>query len=347
MATQRYISTSFWDDEWIQTLDPSEKLLYLYYMTNPLTNIAGVYKIAPRRISFDTGFNTETINYIMQKFEKAGKVYRFGEYVILPSWPKHQKWDKKAMIKSGIISVLQDLPQEILSKLSELGYRFDLSLIDGAIISSKIRKNISGTTEKQVYEKYNGVCSMCGGSVGLQIHHKLPLMSGGDNSFDNLELLCSTCHKKIHSPQSRYEPSYSDLDLDLDSDSDTDTDFDLLGAVAPVENPKPTPDPLYQAIFQSFIGKVGAFTNYPKEAQAIKRIIKYCEQHAPRYTNGDKVRLAESVITTFWSLTQNGSTFWRGQPFTPSALSVAGIFDRVLVEIGQSTPGGANDIPGF
>lgn len=284
MATQRYISTSFWDDEWIQTLDPSEKLLYLYYMTNPLTNIAGVYKIAPRRISFDTGFNTETINYIMQKFEKAGKVYRFGEYIIIPTWPKHQKWEQKSAIYSGIIAVLKTLDEEVLHQLYIKNYSFDLSKV--------------GYTPQD---------------------------------------------PPMNPPRSPHEPSYSDLD----SDSDIDTDTDLLGAVAPVENTKPTPDPLYQAIFQSFIGKVGAFTNYPKEAQAIKRIIKYCEQHAPRYTNGDKVRLAESVITTFWSLTQNGSTFWRGQPFTPSALSVTGIFDRVLVEIGQSTPGGSNDIPDF
>ena len=67
MSTQRYISTSFWDDEWIQTLDPSEKLLYLYFMTNPLTNIAGVYKVTERRVSFDTGFNISTIQHIMSK----------------------------------------------------------------------------------------------------------------------------------------------------------------------------------------------------------------------------------------------------------------------------------------
>jgi uncharacterized protein YdaU (DUF1376 family) len=96
-----------------------------------------------------------------------------------------------------------------------------------------------------------------------------------------------------------------------------------------------SPDPLYQAIFQSFIVKAGAFTNYPKEAQAIKRIIKYCDQHASRYADGDKIKLAEKVVTKYYELTQNGNGFWRGQPFTPSSLSASGIFDRVLVEIGQ------------
>ena len=82
MATQRYISTSFWDDEWIQELDPSEKLLYLYLMTNPLTNIAGVYKLSIRRISFDTGFTEDIVKNILERFEKDKKVRETLESVL-------------------------------------------------------------------------------------------------------------------------------------------------------------------------------------------------------------------------------------------------------------------------
>ena len=39
----RYIKTKFWDDSYIIELNPHEKLLFLYLITNPLTNIAGVY----------------------------------------------------------------------------------------------------------------------------------------------------------------------------------------------------------------------------------------------------------------------------------------------------------------
>ena len=124
MATQRYISTSFWDDEWVQTLDPSEKLLYLYYMTSPLTNIAGVYKLTPKRVAFDTGFNLDTVNHIMQKFEKSRKAYRHGEYIILPNWPKHQQWEKRDGIRKGIAAVLKSLPEELIRFLSEAGYQF-------------------------------------------------------------------------------------------------------------------------------------------------------------------------------------------------------------------------------
>ena len=130
MATQRYVSTSFWDDEWIQTLDPSEKLLYLYLMTNPLTNIAGVYKLTDRRIGFDTGFNLDTIRHIFAKFQKAGKAFRKGEYVIIPSWPKHQKWERSKKVQIGIEMILYELEPEIIGYLLAIGYRYPIDTLD-------------------------------------------------------------------------------------------------------------------------------------------------------------------------------------------------------------------------
>lgn len=122
---KRYVSTTFWDDEWVQTLDFTEKGLYLYLLTNSLTNIAGVYKIANRRIVFDTGLSDETVERIMGKFEKDGKAYRHGEYVVLPSWPHHQKC-QNVNIQRGIHRILKSLDGEMISFLSEVGYRYPL-----------------------------------------------------------------------------------------------------------------------------------------------------------------------------------------------------------------------------
>ena len=129
MATYRYISTGFWDDEWIQTLDPSEKLLYLYLMTNPLTNIAGVYQITVRRMCFDTGFNSDTVGHILSKFEKAKKVFYYKGWIILPTWPKHQKYESRSKIKTGIDAVLKDLPEEILKYMVSIGYAYPIDTV--------------------------------------------------------------------------------------------------------------------------------------------------------------------------------------------------------------------------
>ena len=126
MATQRYISTSFWDDKWIMELDPSEKLLYLYLLTNPLTNIAGIYKITVKRISFDTGFTADTVGHIFEKFQKANKAHLVGEFIILPSWPKHQHWQSHDKIRAGILIELNKLPKEILARAVKYGYAFPI-----------------------------------------------------------------------------------------------------------------------------------------------------------------------------------------------------------------------------
>lgn len=129
MATQRYISTSFWDDAWVQSIDPSEKLLYLYLMTNPLTNIAGIYKITDKRIHDDTGFNVDMIIKLLERFKKAGKAHRAGEYIIIPSWPKHQKWREKPTIDTGIRKILSELPKSIRDKAIEVGYLYPMDTI--------------------------------------------------------------------------------------------------------------------------------------------------------------------------------------------------------------------------
>ena len=142
---KRYISTTFWDDEWVQSLDFTEKGLYLYLLTNSLTNIAGVYKLSERRIIFDTGLEKSVIEKTMQKFENDGKAYRHGEYVILPAWPHHQKCTN-ANIQKGISRILKDLDLELIEYMSQIGYRYPLEEFLG---------NYSGTpadTEKKEFK---------------------------------------------------------------------------------------------------------------------------------------------------------------------------------------------------
>ena len=121
---KRYVSTSFWDDEWVQTLTFTEKGLYLYLLTNPLTNIAGVYKLSPRRIVFDTGLEEAEVAKIMEKFETAGKAYHHGEFVVLPSWPHHQAVNRN--VEKGIRRILGTLSSEMIEFLHNVGYRYPL-----------------------------------------------------------------------------------------------------------------------------------------------------------------------------------------------------------------------------
>jgi hypothetical protein len=129
MSTQRYISTSFWDDEWIRKNDPSERYVYLYLLTNPLTNIAVIYKTTIDRMSFDTGYEPKVIETILKRFADDGKAFFHKGYVIIPSWPKHQKAEQRAKIKSGIESIIKELPADIINFLKQIGYKYHMDTI--------------------------------------------------------------------------------------------------------------------------------------------------------------------------------------------------------------------------
>ena len=124
---KRYVDCSFWEDEWIaEELSFVEKGFYLYLLTNPLTNVAGVYKLSMRRIVFDTGLKEDEINAMFRKFEDAGKAYRYEKYVILPKWCKHQKVENKN-IRTGIENVLKELDSGLIAFMQKVGFCYDLS----------------------------------------------------------------------------------------------------------------------------------------------------------------------------------------------------------------------------
>ena len=117
----RYINTKFWDDPYIVDLDPSEKLLFLYFITNPLTNIIGVYEVSLRRISFDTGFDKEMILKILDRFSKDNKITYQNGYVIIKNFVKNQRQsdNPEDNINKGIQNMLDSLPELTLKTLQD------------------------------------------------------------------------------------------------------------------------------------------------------------------------------------------------------------------------------------
>ena len=41
-------------------------------------------------------------------------------------------------------------------------------------------------------------CAVCGTIYGIEKHHIIPKILGGQDTTDNFEYLCSACHKKKH-----------------------------------------------------------------------------------------------------------------------------------------------------
>ena len=101
MAKQRYINTRFWIDDYISNLDPIEKLMFLYLLSNQYTEISGVYEIPLKTIATDTGLDKEMVIKIIKRFEKEKKVKYKDGWIAISNFIKHQSAENPK-IKRGI-----------------------------------------------------------------------------------------------------------------------------------------------------------------------------------------------------------------------------------------------------
>lgn len=108
---RRYVNTKFWTDNWIvEELNPLDRYVFMYLLTNSKTNIAGVYEISLRQISFEVGIEIDTLKNMMGKLSE--KVIYFDGYVIFKNSDKHQNVENPS-ISLGISNILEALPKNV------------------------------------------------------------------------------------------------------------------------------------------------------------------------------------------------------------------------------------------
>lgn len=131
MANQRLVNTNFWRDSYVINLDPTEKLLFLYFITNPATSLAGVYEIDLRLVALDTGIDSEMIAKILRRFCVDGKMYYERGWLVLLNFIKHQR--SNPSIQKGIDKAIIELPtwlQEKVKKVEDPDMQITLELAD-------------------------------------------------------------------------------------------------------------------------------------------------------------------------------------------------------------------------
>lgn len=108
---QRYINTRIWEDNYVFSLNPSEKLVFMYLLTNDAANIAGVYEINLRMASMETGIEQESLLRVIDKFTADCKVYYVEGHIIVRNFIKYQTPSPK--ILQGINNIVQALPERV------------------------------------------------------------------------------------------------------------------------------------------------------------------------------------------------------------------------------------------
>ena len=116
MAKNRMINTKFWSDGWIVNLNPLDKYLFLYFLTNEHTNICGIYELPIRIIARESGINDEMVKKMLKKM--GDKIAYIDGWVGIKNFLKHQK--SSGNVKIGIENGLNEVPKEIMAKISKV-----------------------------------------------------------------------------------------------------------------------------------------------------------------------------------------------------------------------------------
>lgn len=109
----RIIHTKIWKDPWFADLLPTEKLLFIYFITNEKVNIIHLYEVSSREITFDLGLTTSQIEQAKIKFQKANKLFFKDDYVFLVNAFKYEQYTGEKNDKARQ-SLLNQLPKPIL-----------------------------------------------------------------------------------------------------------------------------------------------------------------------------------------------------------------------------------------
>ncbi|PLV55744.1 hypothetical protein [Thermotoga sp. SG1] len=111
----RKIEVCFWQDTDMLELTPEGKYFYLYLLTNPHTNLAGIYEASKKVMAFETGFNVDTVDKLIRTFEGKGKIAYDPETseILVINWLKYNWTSSPKVIKC----IIQDLERVKSKKL--------------------------------------------------------------------------------------------------------------------------------------------------------------------------------------------------------------------------------------
>lgn len=115
------INTKFWSDSWVrEKINPLDRYLFLYFLTNEHTSICGIYELSMSTICFETGIDRDELQRVMLP-RLQPKLYYIDGWVIIPNFIKHQNQNSPKILK-GIESELEEVPPDIMQKAKECGY---------------------------------------------------------------------------------------------------------------------------------------------------------------------------------------------------------------------------------
>lgn len=114
----RSVQTTVWSlSKKFKRLDPLQKLLFLYLITNERTSLCGVYELDLDEVALRTGIDYRTLPEMFSQMEDVGiAMYRDG-WVIIPNYKAN--YDNPS-VNRAVEKCLESLPADIKSTYDRL-----------------------------------------------------------------------------------------------------------------------------------------------------------------------------------------------------------------------------------
>lgn len=140
MAIYRTVSMSFWTDNKVSDdFTPEDRYFYLYLFTNPHTNLCGCYEVSIKQMSNETGYSKDSIDNLIDRFEKVHKVLRFSKEtkeILLLNWSKYN-WTSSDKFRKPLAKEIESVKnidfRGFLVDIFENGYGIDTTCIDTSV----------------------------------------------------------------------------------------------------------------------------------------------------------------------------------------------------------------------
>lgn len=111
MAKIRYINSKFWSDGWVRKLNPLDRYLFLYFITNEHVNVSGIYELPIETMAFESGIDREELLHSMLPRMAPKVLYKDG-WVVIVNFPKNQNLKSDDLLK-GIWREFDSVPKNI------------------------------------------------------------------------------------------------------------------------------------------------------------------------------------------------------------------------------------------
>lgn len=190
MAVYRQIQITYWQDKYVLKLTPEKKFFFMYLLTNSKTKQCGIYECPIKIMSFETGYDSETIKKLLKDFELDGKIkYDYDtEEIGVRNWRKYNETTSpktQSCIRKELLDVKSNELMEFLEYEKPHG-------------TTKYSSNyrVSEKTKLMVFDKYENKCQKCSSKEDLTIDHIYPRTLGGLSDLKNLRVLCRSCNSK-------------------------------------------------------------------------------------------------------------------------------------------------------